>query len=199
MVDEAHRTQYKGLAMNMRGALPNACFLGFTGTPIDKNDRSTKRTFGDYIDTYTIQQSVDDKATVPIYYESRLADLHVQGGETIDALFERMFADRTPEEREADQAPVRDGSWHRRGTAADRARSASNRSKHYDERIRPNGFKAQIVAATRDIAVAYKETLDKLTINGTLGPPSALIMSSTNDDEARLAAWRTHDGRAEGD
>lgn len=190
MVDEAHRTQYKGLAMNMRAALPNACFLGFTGTPIDKNDRSTKRTFGEYIDTYTIQQSVDDNATVPIYYESRLADLHVQGGETVDALFERMFADRTPEEREAIK---------RRYATEVGIAGAPRRIelicldilKHYDERIRPNGFKAQIVAATRDIAVSYKETLDKLTINGTLGPPSALIMSSTNDDEARIAAWRT--------
>jgi type I restriction enzyme, R subunit len=72
LVDEAHRTQYKSLAANMRKALPNACFLGFTGTPIDKNDRSTPRVFGPYIDTYTIQQAVEDGATVPIYYENRL-------------------------------------------------------------------------------------------------------------------------------
>jgi len=190
MVDEAHRTQYKGLAMNMRAALPNACFLGFTGTPIDKNDRSTKRTFGDYIDTYTIQQSVEDHATVPIYYESRLPDLHVQGGETIDALFERMFADRTPEEREA----IKRRYATEVGIAGAPRRIeliCLDLLQHYDERIRPNGFKAQIVAATRDIAVSYKEALDKLTINGTMGPASALIMSSSNDDEARLAAWRT--------
>jgi type I restriction enzyme, R subunit len=72
LVDEAHRTQYKSLAANMRKALPNACFLGFTGPPIDKNDRSTPRVFGPYIDTYTIQQAVEDGATVPIYYENRL-------------------------------------------------------------------------------------------------------------------------------
>ena len=67
LVDECHRSQYKGLAANMRRALPKACFLGFTGTPIDKNDRSTLQTFGPYIDTYTIEQAVADKATVPIY------------------------------------------------------------------------------------------------------------------------------------
>ena len=83
MVDEAHRTQYRSLAANMRQALPNACFLGFTGTPIDKKDRSTLRTFGPYIDTYTIEQAVQDEATVPIFYESRLPELQIIG-QTID-------------------------------------------------------------------------------------------------------------------
>ena len=77
MVDEAHRTQYRSLAANMRQALPNACFLGFTGTPIDRKDRSTLQTFGPYIDTYTIEQAVKDGATVPIFYESRLPELHI--------------------------------------------------------------------------------------------------------------------------
>jgi hypothetical protein len=59
LADEAHRTQYGGLAANLRKALPNACFLGFTGTPIDKKDRSTLQTFGGYIDTYIIEQAVE--------------------------------------------------------------------------------------------------------------------------------------------
>ena len=100
MVDEAHRSQYQSLAAKMRQALPNACFLGFTGTPIDKKDRSTLRTFGSYIDTYTIEQSVQDGATVPIFYESRLPELQVVG-QTVDHLFDRMFADRSDEERAA--------------------------------------------------------------------------------------------------
>ena len=83
MVDEAHRTQYQSLAANMRQALPNVCFLGFTGTPIDKKDRSTLQTFGPYIDTYTIEQAVQDRATVPIFYESRLPELQIIG-QTID-------------------------------------------------------------------------------------------------------------------
>ena len=93
MVDEAHRTQYRSLAANMRQALPNACFLGFTGTPIDKKDRSTLRTFGPYIDTYTIEQAVQDEATVPIFYESRLPELQIIG-QTIDKVFDHVFADR---------------------------------------------------------------------------------------------------------
>ena len=79
MVDESHRTQYSGLAMNMRIAMPNACYLGFTGTPIDKEDKSTIRTFGTYIDKYTIEQAVEDGATVPIFYEARMVDFMYKG------------------------------------------------------------------------------------------------------------------------
>jgi len=183
MVDEAHRTQYKNLAGNMRAALPSACFLGFTGTPIDKKDRSTPRTFGPYIDTYTIQQAVDDGATVPIFYESRLPEVQIQGGETLDQLFDRMFADLSPEEREAIKR--RYGTETAIAGAPQRAkRICLDIIEHFDQYISPNGFKAQIVVATRDIAVTYKETLDALN-----GPASALIMSSTNDDTARLAKW----------
>ena len=67
MIDESHRSQYGGLATTMKSAMPNACYLAFTGTPIDKEDKSTKRTFGPYIDKYTIEQAVEDGATVPIF------------------------------------------------------------------------------------------------------------------------------------
>jgi len=100
LADEAHRTQYGGLAANLRKALPNACFFGFTGTPIDKKDRSTLSTFGPYIDTYTIAEAVADGATVPIFYEGRLPELRIIGN-SLDALFDRVFADRTDEERQA--------------------------------------------------------------------------------------------------
>ncbi len=76
ITDEAHRSQYEfieGFARNLRDGLPNASFIGFTGTPIEFDDKSTPAVFGDYIDTYPISQAVEDKATVPIYYEARLA------------------------------------------------------------------------------------------------------------------------------
>lgn len=69
--DEAHRTQYGRLAMNMRNALSNANFIGFTGTPLFSNDEVTKRIFGDYVSTYNFQHAVDDNATVPLYYDNR--------------------------------------------------------------------------------------------------------------------------------
>ena len=78
IADEAHRSQYDlidGLARNLRDALPHASFIGFTGTPIEKNDANTRAIFGDYISIYDIQRAVADKATVPIYYESRIAKL----------------------------------------------------------------------------------------------------------------------------
>ena len=182
MVDEAHRTQYRSLAANMRQALPNACFLGFTGTPIDKKDRSTLRTFGPYIDTYTIEQAVQDRATVPIFYESRLPDLQIIG-KTLDQVFEHVFADRTEDERAAIKQRF----------ATEQAIAGAPRRieticldliDHFTQFIAPNRFKAQVVATSRDAAVTYKETLDRLN-----GPESVVVMSAGHNDEARLARW----------
>ncbi|MDD3149356.1 MAG: type I restriction endonuclease subunit R [Candidatus Gastranaerophilales bacterium] len=77
ITDEAHRTQYGSLAMNMREALPNAAFIAFTGTPLMKDDEKTKWVFGDYISKYTFKQSIEDKATVPLYYEPRIPSLQI--------------------------------------------------------------------------------------------------------------------------
>src|SRR3989338_5164358 len=95
IADEAHRSQYDfidGFAKHMRDALPNASFIGFTGTPIEKTDRNTIAVFGDYIDVYDIQQAVDDGATVRIFYESRLAKLELKADERpkIDPKFEEV-------------------------------------------------------------------------------------------------------------
>ena len=82
IADEAHRSQYDfidGFARHIRDALPNASFIGFTGTPIEKDDRNTRAVFGDYISIYDIQRAVEDGATVPIYYESRLAKIELEG------------------------------------------------------------------------------------------------------------------------
>ena len=77
IADEAHRSQYDfidGFARHMRDALPKASFIGFTGTPIEKTDANTQAVFGDYIDVYDIQRSIEDKATVPIYYEGQACE-----------------------------------------------------------------------------------------------------------------------------
>src|SRR5713226_1511467 len=93
IADEAHRSQYDfidGFARHMRDALPNASFIGFTGTPIEKADANTRAVFGDYISIYDILRAVEDKATVPIYYEGRLAKLALKENEKpkIDPDFE---------------------------------------------------------------------------------------------------------------
>lgn len=186
MVDESHRTQYKGLATNMRTALPNACYLGFTGTPIDKKDKSTTRTFGTYIDTYSIQQSVDDKATVPILYESRMPDMHVEN-RSLDALFDRMFLDYAVEDRERIK---------QRYATPDAIMAAPQRIEticmdliaHYETHIAPNQLKAQIVTLNRETAILYKETLDRLH-----APSSVVIISISHNDPPSMKQYHLTD------
>jgi type I restriction enzyme R subunit len=179
LADEAHRTQYGGLAANLRKALPNACFFGFTGTPIDKKDRSTLQTFGGYIDTYTIEQAVADGATVPIFYESRLPELRIIGN-TLDAIFDRVFADRSDEEREAIKKKYANESSIA-GAPKRIEAICLDLIDHFTKFIQPNGFKAQIVAVSRENAVLYKEALDRLN-----APQSAIIISGSNDDDMHI-------------
>jgi len=180
MADEAHRTQFKDLASNMRRALPNACYIGFTGTPIDKESKSTLRTFGDYIDTYTIEQSVADKATLPIKYESRLADLHVEG-QTLDEIFDQTFHNYTDEEKK--QIKIKFATENDIAEAKYRIKTiALDIVKHYKEKIYP--FKAQIVAVSRLAAVRYKEAIDEID-----GPETAVIYSSGHNDDGLLKKY----------
>lgn len=88
--DEAHRTQYGRLALNMRNALPNAHYIGFTGTPLFVNDEVTKRIFGDYVSTFDFQRSVDDKATVPLFYDNRGEKLHLTTTEINERIAEKL-------------------------------------------------------------------------------------------------------------
>ena len=105
IADEAHRSQYDfidGFAKHMRDALPNASFIGFTGTPIELTDKNTRAVFGEYISVYDIQRAVEDKATVPIYYESRLAKLELNESERpkIDPDFEEATEGEEVERKE---------------------------------------------------------------------------------------------------
>ncbi len=90
ITDEAHRTQYGTLALNMRNALPNASYIGFTGTPLFKNDEITRRVFGDYVSTYDFQRAVEDKATVPLYYDARGDKLGVAVGDLNERIAEKL-------------------------------------------------------------------------------------------------------------
>lgn len=159
LADEAHRSQYKGYARNMRVAIPNAAFLGFTGTPLEKEDKSTPRTFGSYIDKYGIQEAVNDGATVKIVYEGRKPELQVKG-DTLEELFDQAFGDRTDEEKEA----IKQKYANKRVIVEhdDRVEDiAKDILEHYKEWIYPNGFKAQIVCISREACVKYYEALNK--------------------------------------
>ncbi|MBN8465939.1 type I restriction endonuclease subunit R [Corallococcus exiguus] len=184
LVDEAHRTQYSSLAANMRKALPNAAFFGFTGTPIDKHDRSTLHTFGPYIDQYTIEQAVADGATVPIFYESLLPALRIIGN-SLDKVFEHVFSDRTKEEREAIKKKY--ANEESIAGAPKRVEAiALDLLEHYTKFIQPNGFKAQAVAISRDVAISYKEMLEKMN-----APESALIISVGHNEGERFQKYKT--------
>ncbi len=180
LTDEAHRTQYGNFALNLRKALPNACFFAFTGTPLDKWDRNTYRHFSPpgerYLDRYDMQQSLEDEATKPVKYESRLANLQVVGT-SIDTLIRELF----PEKTEQELAEIK-----RRYATIETIISAPRRIErvamdivgHFMAKIAPNGFKAQIVASERKTAVMYKGALDKL-----IDPSwSEVIMTVNNDD-----------------
>ena len=92
ITDEAHRTQYGTLALNLRNALPNASYIGFTGTPLFKDDEITRRVFGDYVSTYDFQRAVEDKATVPLYYDARGDKLGVSVGDLNERIAEKLEA-----------------------------------------------------------------------------------------------------------
>lgn len=181
MVDEAHRTQYGALAARMRAGLPNACMLAFTGTPIDKKDRSTREVFGDYLHRYLIDQAVKDGATVPIFYEMRDARLRIDGRD-----LEKDIRSAFPELSDAEIEKLKRGIRLQEKLAGAPGRVeaiATDVLDHYRTTIEPNGFKAQIVTVSRDVAVSYIETLRRLG-----APECALIMSTSNNDSARLQA-----------
>lgn len=188
MADEAHRSQYKSLGTNLRTALPNAFYLAFTGTPLEKADKHTAKTFGSYIDTYDILQAVEDEATVPIKYEGRMPDLHVEG-ESLDAIFDRVFAAKSDKEREAikqryaNQAEITKAPQRIEKIALDIV-------GHYDQFIRPDGFKAMVVAVSREAAVMYYDYLRKFN-----GPESAVVISGDHNDSEGLRAH--HKSKAE--
>ncbi len=160
MVDEAHRTQYGLLGTILSKALPNAVLVGFTGTPIDRSFRhSTMRRFGPLIDAYTILQSVEDRATVEIMYEARLPDLAIQGADTLDKLFDTLFSEETEEQKE--QIKRRYANRDAVAVAERRIQMiALDIAGHFKTRVRPNGFKAQVVAPSRLAAMRYARHLN---------------------------------------
>ncbi|MHB8370660.1 MAG: type I restriction endonuclease subunit R [Leptospirales bacterium] len=164
IADEAHRSQYDfidGYAHHMRKALPNASFIGFTGTPIELEDKSTKRIFGDYISVYDIQRAVDDGATVPIYYESRLARLELPEEEKphLDQTFEELT--EAEEEEHKEKLKSKWGALEAVVGSGKRIHLiARDIVDHFEERQKALDGKAMIVCMSRRICVdLYNELI----------------------------------------
>ncbi len=164
IADEAHRSQYEllrhgGFARNIRRAVPNASFIGFTGTPIETGDNITRAVFGDYIDVYDIEQSVTDKNTVPISYEARIAEID------LDARYRPRIDPDFEEVTEAEERGIKkkmESRWSRIeavvGTDERLAAIAADIVGHFEKRLDAMDGKGMIVAMSRRIAAAlYRE------------------------------------------
>ncbi len=157
IADEAHRSQYDfidGFARHMRDALPNASFIGFTGTPIELTDANTRAVFGDYISVYDIQRAVEDGATVPIYYESRLAKLALDEAERpkIDPEFEEATEGEEVERKEKLKT-----KWAQLEAVVGAEKRleliARDLVEHFEKRLEAMDGKAMIVCMSRRICV----------------------------------------------
>ena len=162
IADEAHRSQYDfidGFARHMRDAMPQASFIGFTGTPVELRDANTRAVFGDYISIYDIQRSVEDRATVPIYYESRLAKLALNENERphIDPRFEEVTEGEEVERKEKIKT-----KWAQLealvGTQERLKLIAQDIIQHFEQRLEALDGKAMVVCMSRRICIdLYRE------------------------------------------
>ncbi|MFZ3114613.1 MAG: HsdR family type I site-specific deoxyribonuclease [Syntrophales bacterium] len=154
MTDEAHRSQYAMLGANLDKGIPNAARIGYTGTPIDK----TERVFGEYIDKYTMRQSIDDGVTLEIVYEGRTHNAEVADQTGMDRAFADVFSDYNLQERlEILGYGSREAYLEAKPTIEAKAKDMV---AHYLTHVFPNGYKAQVVGTSREAAVRYKEYID---------------------------------------
>ncbi len=166
IADEAHRSQYDfidGYAKHMRDALPNASFIGFTGTPIEKEDKNTTAVFGDYIHIYDIQQAVEDGATVKIFYESRLAKIELSEAD------QKLLDERVEEVTEADELTEKQkrfAKWASKeavvGSEQRLKQVALDLVTHFENRTSAAEGKAMIVCMSRRICVALHNEITKI-------------------------------------
>lgn len=154
MTDEAHRGQYKLLRANLDRGIPNAAHIGYTGTPIDK----TERVFGEYIDKYTMRQSIEDGVTLEIVYEGRTHNAEIPDQKAMDTAFADVFSDCNLQQRmEILGYGSRDAYLEAEPTIEAKAKDMV---EHYLTHVYPNGYKAQVVACSREAAVRYKKHVD---------------------------------------
>lgn len=180
LVDESHRTQtgrYGGhsqFATKMRRLLPQACYLGFTGTPLLKKEKNTLATFGGLIHTYTIDDAVADGAVVPLLYEGRLVEQQI-AGKVIDTWFDKISAGLTDSQKADLKRKFSRMDALGKTSQAIRAK-AFDISEHYRQHWQGTGFKAQLVAPSKAAAVRFQEVLDEI------GHVSSEIVISAPDD-----------------
>jgi len=185
LVDEAHRSQEGDLGRLMRAALPNAFLFGLTGTPVNKADKNTFWAFGSdadaggYLSRYTFQDSLRDKATLPLHFEPRLVDLHIDKN-AIDAEFRALQEQAALSDEQADILAKKAAHMSIFLKSPERVELiVKDIAQHFREKVEPHGLKAMIVTPDRFGCVQYKEELDKL-----MGAEaSAVVISTSANDE----------------
>ena len=190
MVDEAHRTQEGDLGRKMRGALPNAFLFGLTGTPINRADRNTFWAFGadedekGYLSRYSFQESIRDKATLPLHFEAPEVRLRIDRA-AIDEAFNNITDELSEQDR--DDLAKRAAKMAVLVKNPERVRAVVQHIvKHYQQKVEPNGFKAQVVVFDRECCVLYKHVMDEL-----ISPEaSAIVMTTAPEDPPE---WRQHE------
>lgn len=176
LVDEGHRSQYGPRHAKMRRALPHACYIGFTGTPVMKKDKNTVEKFGGLIDTYTIERAVEDKAVVPLLYEGRHVE-QIVDARGIDGWFERV-TEKLSKEQAAD-LKKKFSTTDQLNKAAQKVMAVAwDISAHYRDNWQGTGFKGQLVAQDKATALLYKEYLDQFGIVS-----SEVLISGPDDRE----------------
>lgn len=198
IADEAHRSQYDfidGYARHMRDALPYASFIGFTGTPIERNDRSTQAVFGDHIDTYDIQRAVEDKATVRIYYESRLARIELNEDEKpkIDPEFEEITEGQEEDVRKQRLRSKWASLEAMVGTEKRIRLVSEDLVEHFERRLEAMDGKALIVCMSRRICVDMYNAIVKLrpgwhSDEDACGKVKIVMSGSASDEKS----WQPH-------
>jgi type I restriction enzyme, R subunit len=192
MCDEAHRTQEGQLGRDMRTALPNATYIGLTGTPISDGDHDTYETFGDPDDpgqvmsSYTPERSMADGATLQVITESRLVDVHIDKV-ALDLAFDEMTAEEGLSEEEKELLARKATRFDTIMAAPERIRRVcADIVEHYTTRVAPLGLKAQVVCANRELCVAYRNEIQRLLDEQGNGWQSTVVMTvSGKEDERR--------------
>ncbi len=189
MVDEAHRTQEGDLGRKMREALPNAFLFGLTGTPINRADKNTFWAFGadedekGYLSRYSFQESIRDKATLPLHFEAPEVKLKIDKA-AIDEAYKAITGELSEQDR--DDLAKRAAKMAVLVKNPERVRAVVNHIvKHFQTKVEPNGFKAQVVTFDRECCVLYKAVMDEL-----IGPEaSAVVMTGAQNDPPE---WKQH-------
>ena len=166
LVDESHRSQYGAMHAQMARVFPHACYIGFTGTPLTKEEKSTAKKFGDFIHRYPMRQAVADQAVVPLLYEGRIVEQNVDK-EQLERWFERTTRHLTPEQK-ADLKRKMSRSEAVNATEQRIKEIAYNIALHYEQNFRGRGLKGQVATSSKAIATKYLRYLQENGIEAAL-------------------------------